>query len=378
MKKTILHFIYNLGRGGAEMMMVKVIRELGDYNNIVVTLFPENHFGDELECDKYFCLNVKSLLLFPKAALQLRKIIKENNVDIVHSHLFWPTIIARLGTPPKIPLITTIHAFIATSVEYKNLHIKLLDKVTYHFRSSIIIAVAKGALEEYFSFLKLKPYKAYSLYTFVDFREFNESFSQVTKKPSEQFRMVTVGALRIQKNHQYLLKVFRLLKHHNISLDIYGTGPLDTPMRHIIDTEKLNIHLKGEVRNINEILCQYDLFVMSSTFEGFSLSVLEAMAMKMPLLLSDIKSFREQCEDTACYFDLGDEQDFKQKLLCLIANKQLRLANAEKAQVRALENFTLDKHIEGLRTIYTEAIWRNKFNMLKNQLHPVYESTINI
>ena len=76
MKKTILHFIYNLGRGGAEVMMVKVIKELKEYNNIVVTIFPQNHFGNELECDKYFCLNLRSILFFPAAAFQIKKIIK--------------------------------------------------------------------------------------------------------------------------------------------------------------------------------------------------------------------------------------------------------------------------------------------------------------
>ncbi|MGI8582248.1 MAG: glycosyltransferase, partial [Chitinophagaceae bacterium] len=113
-KKTILHIIYNLGRGGAETMLVTIVKELTDYNNIVVTLFPHNHFKDKLRSDKYYCLGLTSIIHLPLARNSLRKIIKENNVDIVHSHLFWPTILARMATPKNIPLITTIHAFIAT------------------------------------------------------------------------------------------------------------------------------------------------------------------------------------------------------------------------------------------------------------------------
>src|SRR2546423_478826 len=98
-------------------MLVTVIKELKEYNNIIVTLRNENHFGDELQCDQYISLNLKSKFLLPQAAMQLRKIIKENNVAIVHSHLFWPTVVARMGTPKNIPLITTIHAFVGTSLE---------------------------------------------------------------------------------------------------------------------------------------------------------------------------------------------------------------------------------------------------------------------
>lgn len=362
MKKTILHFIYNLGRGGAEVMMVKVIKELKDYNNIIVTLSPENHFKDELECDKYFCLNLRSILFFPKAALQLRKIIKQNNVDVVHSHLFWPTFVARIGTPKKIPLITTIHAFISGAIEYKKFHMRMLDRITYRLRKNAIIAVAKGALEEYFSVLKLKPYKAYSLYTFVDTRQFNQAQSISAARRNNNFKLIAVGALRSQKNYQYVLEAFKQLKEENIELDIYGSGNLDKTLKSIISENNLKVNLKGEVKNISQIINQYDVFVMSSTFEGFSLSVLEAMAMQMPMLLSDIRSFREQCEETAVYFDLNNVNDFVSKIKSLTSNKNNLIEMGMHAKERVMKNFMLDTHMQGLRNIYSELLSVNKSN----------------
>jgi glycosyltransferase involved in cell wall biosynthesis len=356
MKKTILHFIYNLGRGGAERMTVKVIKELKEYNNIIVTLSPENHFEDELECDKYFCLNLKSILFFPVAVVQLRKIIMENNVELVHSHLFWPTFIARIGTPKKIPLVTTIHCFIANSLEYKSAYIRVLDKLSYRLRKSIIIAVAKGALEEYFSGLKLKPFKASSLYTFVDTREFNTDKAAISVNNNDNFKLIAVGALRLQKNYFFLLEAFKKLKHDNIELDIYGDGNLNKAMQAVISENNLKINLKGEVKNIQQVMRAYDMFVMSSTFEGFSLSVLEAMAMEMPMLLSDIKSFREQCEETAVYFDLNNVDDFVRKLKGLSENKNKLAEMAKQAKERVMKNFMLYTHMQGLRTIYCNAV----------------------
>jgi glycosyltransferase involved in cell wall biosynthesis len=353
MKKTVLHIIHNLGRGGAETMLVKVVKELHDYNNIVVTLFPKNHFGDELICDKYYCLNIGSILQLPLAIPRLKKIIKENNVDIVHSHLFWPTVLARMAVPKKLPLITTIHAFIATSVEYKIPYIKYLDKLTYKLRRSVIVTVAKGALDEYFSFLKLKPYKSYALYTFVDTRIFNNK-NDTRKIPGDIFKLISVGALRKQKNYSFLLEAFRHIDNTKYQLDIYGEGPLQEDLQNFINEHKINVRLMGEVRNIQSRLNDYDLYIMSSTFEGFSLSVLEAMAMKMPLLVSDISSFREQCADTAQYYSLENTDDVVAKL------RQMKGASlgemGEAAYKRVVNNFTLAHHMDGLRKIYSEVM----------------------
>lgn len=360
MKKTILHFIHNLGRGGAEVMLVRVIKELKEYNNIIVTLSSQNHFKGELECDKYFCLNLQANIFFPKAVLQLRKIIRENNVDLVHSHLFWPTIIARIGTPKKIPLVTTVHAFIADAPDHRKVYICILDRITYKLRQNTIIAVAKGALEEYFTVLKLKPCNAYSLYTFVDIREFNEAKAVPVINNNGNFRLIAVGALRSQKNYQYLLEVFKKLKQENIELDIYGEGDLDKTIQAIISENNLRVNLKGEVKNISQIMNQYDLFIMSSTYEGFSLSVLEAMAMQMPLLLSDIRSFREQCEETSIYFDLSDINDCVSKIKVLSTNKDKLLQMGKQAKERVIKNFTLDTHMEGIRNIYSRVLIANK------------------
>ena len=117
MKKKIIHFIFNLGRGGAETMLVRVIKELDEYEHVVVTLFPLDHFGSELKCDKLICLKLGSLFSLPLAVFKFRKLVKKEQPSIVHTHLFWPTVIARAAVPKKIPLITTIHAFIANSVE---------------------------------------------------------------------------------------------------------------------------------------------------------------------------------------------------------------------------------------------------------------------
>jgi glycosyltransferase involved in cell wall biosynthesis len=327
-----------------------------EYENIVVTLFPENHFGEELHCDKLICLNLRSLFSLPLALIKFRKLMRSEKPDIVHTHLFWPTIIARFTVPEKIPLVTTIHAFIATSVEYKQWHIRFLDKLSYRFRNSIIAADAKGALDEYFSFLNLKPYKAYPLYTFVDTGRFEPRNTQ-PGIPSPVFRVISVGALRLQKNYTFLVRAFAQLKQEPIELHIYGSGDRQQELQRLIDETGARVVLKGEENHIEKIMPQYDLYVMSSSYEGFSLSVLEAMAMGMPLMLSDIVSFREQCEGVADFFSLSGEMDFVKKISDLSkAPSEVLKQKGNKARERAVRNFTLVHHLEVLRKIYTDAL----------------------
>ncbi len=350
MKKTILHIIDNLGRGGAETMLVNVINHLNDFEHIVVTLNNKNEFGPYLKCNKIICLNIDSMRKSPVAAIRLRKIISRYNIELVHSHLFWSTVVARLGVPSKIPLFSTIHTSVASSPEYKPLWIKLVERFSYRFKKSVTISVSNTALAEYKSLMKISPRKAFVLYNFVD-DKFLCDIETLYKK-SNFFRVVTVGNLKEVKNHQFLLDAFKKLKDKNICLDIYGTGPLQKTLQDDIDKHQLNVTLKGQAKDIEQKLKMYDLFVMSSHYEGFSISVLEAMAAGIGLLVTDIASFKEQCGNTACYFVPNNIEDFLEKILMLKDNHEMLLTFSGEAKKRVRDNFTIAKHIEKLKEIY--------------------------
>lgn len=353
-KKTILHLIDTLGRGGAETMLVAVTKRLPEYRNIVVTLKDINDFKTELECDKLFCLQVRTNFDLPLAIRRLRKIIRENNVDIVHSHLFWSNAIARLATPKNVFLLNTIHTFPADSFDYKPLRMRVVENLTFRFRKTAIACVAKGSLEQYIQLVKKQPYKSYVLYTFVDLSKFAKVKNNFSDAVKDNLKLVCVGNFKEQKNHQYLLNSFVQLKNTNITLDLFGAGELQNTLQQFIENNNLKINIKGKVNNINERLPEYDLMVMSSKYEGFALATLEAMALKVPLLLSDIASFREQCANTAEYFDINKPNSFVEKLLEINNNVLMLSKNVEAANHRVKELFTLDIHVRNLKEIYLD------------------------
>lgn len=350
-KKTILHIIQNFGKGGAETTVVGVLKNLSEYNNIVVALDGFNEFGDELKYDKYYCLNVRSYYFSLLHIRKLRKIIVENKVDLVHSQLYWSTILARFACPKNVPLVTSIQASLTDSVEYKKKWICWLDKFSYKRRSSTIIGVSQHTLDDYFHFLQLKKERCYVLHNFVD-PEAYEPISSTKKHTEDSFKLISVGSLKPQKNQRFLLDAFTKLKGQNISLDIYGEGMLRPELTQFISDNHLQVRLMGQIPNVRDVMGSYQLFVMSSLYEGFSLAVLEGMMMEIPMLLADIETFREQCADAAIYFSLNDPADFIDKLLVLKNDKKLLNELTVSGKKRVLENFTIAHHLTKLRSIY--------------------------
>jgi glycosyltransferase involved in cell wall biosynthesis len=354
-KKKILHLIDDFGRAGAETTVAGVLRKLEGYHNIAVNLYDKNEFGDELQYDQFYCLHLKSYLQFIKGIFRLRKIIRDNDVDLVHCTLYWSTIVARLATPRRIPLVASVQSSISDGIEYRKKWICLLDKWTYRWRKSIVLGVSGYTLKDYFSFLKLRPYKTHVLYNFVDTDIFKapETIPGTDRRP---MKLISVGTLKLQKNQKFMVEAFRELKDLDIELHIYGKGPCRKEMQELIDAHGLRVKLMGKMMQLAPLLPDYDLFVMSATYEGFALAVLEGMAMGVPMLLSDIPTYREQCADTARYFGLSDTTHFVQQVRELYHNPALRQALAAAGQRRALDNFTLNDHVKQLDAIYRDAL----------------------
>jgi glycosyltransferase involved in cell wall biosynthesis len=267
--------------------------------------------------------------------------------------LYWSTIVARLATPRHIPLVSSIQSSISDGIEYQKKWICWLDKLTFRWRKSIMLGVSAYTLNDYFSFLNIKPYKKHVLYNFVDTDIFKP---QAPVEHSGSFKLISVGTLKIQKNQKFLVEAFQSLKHLDIELHIYGEGPCRQEMQEMIDKGGLRVKLMGKLMDLSVVLPQYDLFTMSATYEGFALAVLEGMAMGVPMLLSNIPTYQEQCADTALYFNLADTGEFIQQVTYLVENKNVRLSLAAAGQKRALENFTLTDHVKRLNLIYQDAL----------------------
>jgi glycosyltransferase involved in cell wall biosynthesis len=341
-KKTIVHVIDSLGIGGAEVLLRTTLSVLPQYRHIVCYLTPPHDLAPSLQADKVFFLDLRKNFDFFKCALKLRKIIAGEKAVLVHAHLLKSTWISRITCWQKAPLIFTIHNILSEDSFKINRLSYYIEKRTYKKRQSII-SVSKGALNDYENWIGIKG-KSYILYNIVAecFFKAGENYQPVSGVTT---RLVAVGNLRRQKNYGALLKAFTFLKNENISLDIYGQGDLFNELQSYIDEQQLPVTLKGQTENISEILSGYHAFIMPSSFEGYGIAPVEAMAVGLPLLLSDLDVLREITDNKALFFnpqEPGNIAEAIRKFIRMSLEERSEMSNKGKIRARKIagkENF---------------------------------------
>lgn len=356
MKKTVLYIIDSLAAiGGAEVMMVAPLQEIHrQYNIIVVTLYPGNVFEkNNFTGDKQYCLNMTSRSEVFSAAKKLKKIIEENEVTFVHSFLYWSIVVARLAMSKK-----TSHIFSLASMVTKHIYqhkwysgyTQLIDKMTYN-KKQVVISPTKEVLDDFDRSIGIKG-KAKVLHNFVldDFFKNQIEYQQ----PDDQLRFVAVGNIKEVKNYQVIIDAFQLLSHLPISLDIYGLGNLTELQQKQINENNLAIYQMGCEHKIDEILSQYDAFIMSSFLEGFGISAAEAMAKGLPLLLSDIKTLKEVSQGNALFFNPHNPQSLADLISSIFDKKEDLKELSEKGKLIAKAEYTKQKYVDELLELYQD------------------------
>lgn len=354
-KLTIVHVINSLERGGAETLLVSLLPELNEhYNIILVTLMPDNDFDDEaVICQQRYCLNYKSIRSVVPCVFQLRRIINRHNASLVRSQLYLSSIIARIATPANIPMVFSIHNPMSLDSYKKNGFALPLERLTYKKRHHII-SVSNDALKDFDKYVGIKG-RCYTLYNFINqiFVDNAQVREQVNYK---SLRLVAVGNLKEQKNYFYLTEAFKKLNSENITLDIYGEGHLRHALQKEINKHALNLTLKGKCKAIDKILPEYDLYVLCSSYEGFGIAPIEAMAIGLPLLLSDLPVLREVTHNNALFFDPQDPDSFIE-LIEKIISGEYDLKNLSETGIQiAKENYQQKNYFKKLDKIYTSVI----------------------
>ncbi|MEO8819765.1 MAG: glycosyltransferase, partial [Ginsengibacter sp.] len=281
---------------------------------------------------------------------KLKKIIKKQKPLIIHSHLFYSSLVSRLSCPRDIPLIYSLHNEMSKNVFNNSRILTILEKKTIKKNHSVM-AVSKNVLKDYENTFG-EMNNSYVIENFILDKFFTGS-SAKDSTVSEKLKLIAVGNIKNQKNYGYIVNVFENLKNFEISLDIYGEGN-DTDFKKLkatIEEKNLPIFLKGATNSIDKILPDYDLYVSCSSYEGFGISVIEAMASGLPLLLSDLPVYHEVTMDNALFFDVENPMS----LVTLIKEVFDAKFNFKKLSLNGIEiskKYTKEIYLDKLLSIY--------------------------
>lgn len=347
----LLHLIDSLYRGGAQKVVIEIVKLFPQHRHYIA-IFEDNR---DLEVEIKELKNV-SIIRLPfknsfsvfRCILFVRKLVKQEKIDCIHSHMFIPHLIAR-NQKRNIKIVSTYHGEVFESKGIKSAIIRFLERIFFE-RSNTNIFVSEH-VKKYVLHKLSKKEQGIVVYNFV---ESQASKKEYDLKNDETIKIVATSNNQPYKNYPLLLKAFQRTAIEKMHLYIYGS--LMDELKEFVKANNLQskITFMGVHKNIPQILTNYDIFIMTSdSGEGFSLAMLEAMSAGMAIICSDIPQFIEAVgEQNELTFKNKDVDDLGH-ILTISANcRDLLPVYGEKMFQRSLL-FSKNRFLHDMENIYT-------------------------
>lgn len=175
-------------------------------------------------------------------------------------------------------------------------------------------------------------------------------------------KLVMVARLSHWKDQPALLQALAGLKELDWHLEFVGDGPLRGQLEALTESLGLTsrVTFLGFRRDVPERLAQAQVFLLTSKWEGFPRSILEAMRAGLPVVASDVGGVKESVVDgvTGYVIPRGDTDRLRECLHKLITSAELRVKMGEAARTRYEEEFTFDRLVERTTKVYAEVLRR--------------------
>jgi glycosyltransferase involved in cell wall biosynthesis len=400
----ILHFIPTLSKGGAERLVIDIVKQFNKQEKIKARLVI---FKDEI---KYDISEIKEFISIVPSSVRLSLTKKwEVNVsnlqdyinnfepDVIHTHLFEAELVSRFCNYPKARWFSHVHD---NMVQLKNWSWSSISKssITNWYEKQILfkqfkknggthfIAISKHS-ESYINSVQTK-YPATLLHNAIDVKRFqkhsdyiksfqngrlssvevnhpfcrrNEGRSPLTTHNSPltthhslpTLNLINIGSFVPKKNQTFLLDIIIELNKKGIQTTciFLGDGPLK--MEVMNKAKELGIldqcNFLGNVENVEEYLWQSAVYIHTATYEPLGLVLLEAMAAGLPVVTLDGGGNRDLVIDgkNGYLIEKQDPKKFADRILEVIQRKEIIDFNLEYAK-----KFDIESYCEKLLNLY--------------------------
>ncbi|MBI2053762.1 MAG: glycosyltransferase [Candidatus Staskawiczbacteria bacterium] len=296
-KKKVIFLMPTLGEGGGERVLSELSQNLPDYIERIIVLFKNQvsypYKGKLVSLDIPLSNNfIFRIYYFFIAVLRMKKLVKLENPDYVISFATPANIINIFSSGDKAVL--RVDTFLSSLPDFKY---RLLAKIFFR-RALKIICVSKGAAKDLALNFNVKEEKIKVIYNPLDIKKIKSlALSPIKKEYEEIFKnpvIINIGRLAAGKNHFQLVKIFREVKKEikEARLVILGAGKLKPQLENDVKESGLenSVHFLGWRENPFSFLARAKLFVLPSSREGLPYSILEAMAVGLPVISTDCKS----------------------------------------------------------------------------------------
>ncbi len=354
MKIGILINSFNLG--GAEKLMYDVA-DVMHRRGIPFTLISMKKAGTELEHQIFENLADKGYEIVSvdkpvgsgrfKALLSIRKIIKKYNIDVLHTNGQSPDFYGRLSKllSPKTKVVVTIH----NTGGYSRRIEQLLSPLT-----SAYTAVSKQAKEYGINELNIKK-EISVINDGIDF----ERYEKHNKKNSEEYMILSVGRIMPQKAYLSVVEsVCEYLKiNKNAVWSIVGDTTQDEEYVSAVKSEipaevSDRVKFHGTVTNPEEYYKNAQVFLLPSSYEGFGIVFIEAMAAKLPVICNEVGVILDIKRDGGHIVELKDKSISE----CIDEVKSIKEEWIEHNYKLCKDKFSIEATVDEYMRIYKNSL----------------------
>ena len=369
MKLRILHLITRLPVGGAERLLVDVVRGLdrSRFESIVCCIQDRGELAAELEASgiAVHCLErMRSKRFDWRAVGDLARLMREQRIDVVHSHLYHANLYGRLAAwRAGIPSVASVH----NTYTRRKFHREFLNRLLSR-GSARVVAVSEDVRRDLIRYDGIAEEKITVIHNGIDVGRVQTAVTRQEARArlgidGDPIVLGCVARLEEQKGHRFLLEALALLNAPpggapRFRAVLAGDGRLRADLENraaALGVAPCTMFL-GTRHDIPEILKALDICVMPSLWEGLSVAMLEAMAAGLPLVISDVSGVSQVVgnNEYGLKVPVGDVNELARTLLALADAPEQRAALGAAARQRVLAKFSAQAMLAELSRLYEE------------------------
>jgi glycosyltransferase involved in cell wall biosynthesis len=355
-----------IGFGGAERQMALILNNLHrEVFSLKLCLF--NQTSEAIpETVEAHDLEKKSRWSFGNLVLRLSRLIREEKPDIVYSRVQYANSIAslaiKLSGNKRVKHIANEETILSQQLSElpRGRAVKLWIRNRYR-TVDCVIAPCEASGQDLISRFGVPESKVQVIYNSIDLEALRslEVAASNAALSHEKPKIISVGSLRSVKGHRFLLRALKeiLRRYPDCQLEILGEGAeraFLTEYAKQLDIAS-HVHMPG-IQVPYAPVAEADVFVLPSLREGVPTALLEAMALKVPVVASSVGGVPEVVEDGKTGFLVrpGDWQEIADRVVDLLNDRNKReLFVANSLRVVA-EKFDIKKNVKKLEMLFSD------------------------
>ena len=354
--------------GGGERVVLRLAALLPSYGFRVslLTFFidPASSFQPSQSPCPLFLLSLGKTYSWRgwRGALALRRYIREERVGLVQTFFessdLWAGMVVRLLTPAKLIWSRRDMGILRGSKHA--LAYRLLRRLPH-----AVHAVSDGVRAHALQVDGIAPERCFTVYNGLDLKLFR---SPESRDRSQSGVVLTIGNIRRIKGHDLLVKAAMLVREEFPDVRFLLAGEVleedfFQELLHTVSSHRLepNFCFLGAIKDLPAQLEAADLFVLPSRSEGFSNSLIEAMASGLPVIATDVGGNAEAIQEGVTGFVVPSEdpEALARAIVELLRLPQRRQQMGQAGRQRAETQFSVDAMLQQLTKAYHDILCMN-------------------